>query len=228
MPMAGGPPASTGGYGGGTLSIDFGIWEFTWRFIVLLLGMIVFVFAPWALRSYTAWLVSCVQVPGRPNLAFTGRTMPIALWYFGGVALIIVFAVIASQADSQAISNIGNIVQLVLYWLFLRYVVGNLASNGQPLPLSFQGSFWGFFGWNLLLGISIITIIGWAWVYPPYMRWMYRNIQGTRRQIVFKGTGLEILWRMIVAAVASMFIIPIPWVSRWMMRWFASQTELVG
>jgi hypothetical protein len=44
---------------------------------------------------------------------------------------------------------------------------------------------------------------------------------------VFKGSGLDILWRGIVAAILCSLIIPIPWVYRWIMNWFASQTELV-
>ena len=75
--------------------------------------------------------------------------------------------------------------------------------------------------------ISAITIIGWAWVYAAQTRWVCRNIQGTRRQVVFNGTGLEYLWRLIVVAIASAFIIPIPWVFRWMMQWQLSQTELI-
>jgi hypothetical protein len=228
MPTGGGPVMSSGGYAaGGSLSVDFGIWDFTWRSIVFFLGLITVIPTPWVVCWYTNWLVSNVHVPGRPNLSFTGRPGTIALWYFGWIVIVIIIEVIATQADSQAFSNVANIVQLVLYWLFLKYLIANLASNGQPLGLAFSGSFWGYFGWNLLLGLSILTIVGWAWVYPPYMRWIYRNIQGTRRQITFKGTGLEVLWRMIVAALGSMLIIPIPWVSRWMMRWFASQTELV-
>jgi hypothetical protein len=58
------------------------------------------------------------------------------------------------------------------------------------------------------------------------LRWTYRNIQGSRREIIFRGSGLGILWRGIVAAILCGFIIPIPWVYRWIMNWFASQTEL--
>ena len=43
---------------------------------------------------------------------------------------------------------------------------------------------------------------------------------------VFIGSGLEFLWRAIVAGVASMFIIPIPWMYRWISQWLASQTVL--
>jgi hypothetical protein len=75
--------------------------------------------------------------------------------------------------------------------------------------------------------ISVITIIGWAWVYTAMMRWVCRNIQGTRREVVFTGAGLEMLWRTIVAFIGFVFIIPIPWVYRWMFQWLASQTKLV-
>ena len=45
----GGAPAS---YGGGPLSIDFGILEFTWRSLVLLIGLILIIPAPWVLVWY--------------------------------------------------------------------------------------------------------------------------------------------------------------------------------
>jgi len=230
----GGPVMSAGGYsapagygGVSTMSIDFGIWDFTWRTILFVLGSIFVIPIPWLVSWYVKWFTTCVQVPGRPNLSWTGKSGTIALWFFGAFAVLILFGVLASIADNQAISNLGSIVQLVMYWLFLRYLVANIASNGQPLGLSFSGSFWAYFGWNLLLAISIITIIGWAWVYTAQVRWIYRNIQGTRRQVVFQGTGLQFLWRAIVAALACSLIIPIPWIYRWMMRWQLSQTELV-
>jgi hypothetical protein len=77
------------------------------------------------------------------------------------------------------------------------------------------------------MALSIFTIIGWAWVYAAQTRWYCRNIQGTRREVTFNGTGLEFLWRFIVAGLASMLIIPAPWMYRWIARWLASQTVLV-
>ena len=59
------------------------------------------------------------------------------------------------------------------------------------------------------------------------MRWICRHIDGTQREIVFKATGLEYLWRGIVVFVGCVLIIPIPWVMRWFMQWQASQTVLV-
>jgi hypothetical protein len=227
---AGGPPAmGSAGYGGGgysgggaALSIDFGILEFTWRSIVTLIGMILVIPAPWVFVWYTQWIVSCVKVPGRPNMSFTGNAMTLVPWFFGFIVLVIAVNFIGIQS----LNTLTSVIEIVLAWLLIKWMVANLASNGQPLGLNFTGSVWAYIGWNLLFAISIITIIGWAWVAVAQIRWMCRNIAGTRRDIVFKGTGLEFLWRSIVTAILCVFIVPIPWMYRWMMGWMASQTEL--
>ncbi|MBS0530659.1 MAG: hypothetical protein JSS22_14920, partial [Proteobacteria bacterium] len=171
---------------------------------------------------YLKWLVPCVRVPGRPNLSFEGTAMTIVPWFFGGIVLFVIVA----WLGSSWLSNLMIFVQIALYWLFLKWFIANLASNGQPLGLSFTGSIWAYLGWSVLSFVSILTIIGWAWVYAAWARWFCQNIQGTRREVIFHGTGLEFLWRGIAALIASSFIIPIPWVYRWIMRWLASQTEL--
>ena len=222
MPRAGRVLPAGGGHSDGPLSIDFGILEFVWRSLVLLIGLILIIPAPWALVWYIQWLVPCVHVPGRPNLSFTGQAMTLVLWYFGAVVL--TFGV--ALTGIELLSNLMILVQFALYWLFIVWLIANLASNGQPLGLHFSGSFWAFLGWSILAAVSFITIIGWAWVYAAMIRWICRNIQGTRREVAFTGTGLELLWRSIVTAIASVFIIPIPWVYRWMWRWLASQTIL--
>lgn len=234
MIPAGGPPmtggggyagAGSGGGGGaagGVLAVDFGILEFTWRTLVFLIGSCFVIPVPWLFVWYMKWLVPCVKVPGRPNLSFTGTAMTLVPWFFG----FIVLAIVIGLVGIPLLSNLLFIAQIVLYWLLLKWMIANLASNDQPLGLSFSGSVWAYVGWNLLFAISVITIIGWAWVAAAQMRWFCRSIEGTRREIVFKGSGLGILWRGIVAAILCGFIIPIPWVYRWIMNWFGSQTEL--
>jgi hypothetical protein len=230
VPQPGGPPPMSagggygggGGYTGGPLSIDFGILEFVWRTLVVIIGSLLIIPAPWVLVWYLKWIVPCVQVPGRPNLSFTGNAMTIVPWYFGAVALFIA----VSLLGSELLSNLVGLVQFALYWLFIKWSIANLASNEQPLGLSFSGSILAYIGWSILTVLSIFTIIGWAWVAAAWMRWFCRNIQGTQREVLFIGSGLEFLWRGIVAAIAAAFIIPIPWVYRWMWQWMASQTVL--
>lgn len=226
VPPGGAVMDAGGGYGaaGGSMSIDFGILEFTWRSIVYALGASTIILMPWTIVWYLKWIVSCVRVPGRPNLSFTGSAMTLVPWIAG----LVVLEIVAVVSGIRILGTLVSIGTIVATWLFIRWQVANIASNGQPLGLSFSGSVWAYIGYNLLLAISFITIIGWAWVYAAQARWFCRNVQGTRRMVVFKGAGLEILWRLIVVSLASSLIIPIPWMFRWMMQWFLSQTELVN
>lgn len=189
---------------------------------MLFISLIFVIPLPWAMLMYCRWIVSCVHVPQRPNLGFTGRAVDL-MWFYVLVLLVIA----AAWTDFRALNIAVDVVQFVLYWLLIKWFVANLASNGQPLGLRFSGSFWGFLGWSLLAALAFITIIGWAWVYVAQLRWMSSHIEGTRRDAVFNGTGLEFLWRAIVTGLLSVLIIPLPWAYRWFTQWLASQTALV-
>jgi hypothetical protein len=241
MPRAAGPPpvpgrtaarpntppsseASTGANtGNGSISIDFEILDFVGRFLLFIFGVIFVLPLPWILVSNLKWLTSRTRVPGRPDLGFTGEPMSILMYYLAGVVAIIVLHIIGGRSTNF----LSFLIEIALGWAALRWFFANLSSGGQPLDLSFSGSYWMYLGWNLLSALATLTIIGWAWVYTAQTRWVYRNVEGTRREIIFKATGLEYLWRTIVAVVGCALIIPIPWVARWMMSWLASQTVLV-
>ena len=220
--QAGAAPVRRDGYGGGPISIDFEIWDFTWRSLALIVSFMVIIPLPWAILMYCRWLVSCVRIPQRPNLGFTGTVVELMWVYAAGLLYIV-----AAWTGSQILNLAFNVALLALYWLAIRWFLANLTSNGQPLGLSFSGSFWGFFGFSLLALVSVITIVGWAWVYVAQLRWMCSKIEGTRREVVFNGTGLEFLWRSLVLVVGFVLIIPIPWVYRWFTCWLASQITLV-
>src|SRR6266404_1676968 len=223
IPQPGGAPMSAGGYAGGPLSIDFGIWDFIWRTLVLLIGLVLVIPVPWAIVMYCRWIVSCTYVPERPNLTFTGRPLTILWWYFGAIFL----SICLSLMGIQYLNALMIFVQFGLYWLAIKWLVANIASNGQPLGLSFSGSYWGYLGWNILAALSIITIIGWAWVYTAQTRWFCRHVEGTRREVIFKASGLQYLWRAIVTGLGCIFIVTVPWVMRWFIRWQVSQVALV-
>ncbi len=218
-----GAVSGSGAPAGGSLSVDLGIWDFIWRTVVLLIGLVLVIPVPWVIVMYCRWIVSCTHVPDRPNLTFTGRPVTILWWYLGAIFLSICLAL----AGIQYLNALMIFVQFGLYWLAIKWFVANIASNGQPLGLSFSGSYWGYLGWNILSALSIITIIGWAWVYTAQMRWMCRHVEGTRREIVFNATGLEFLGRSLVTGLGCIFIVTIPWVMRWFIRWQVSQAALV-
>jgi hypothetical protein len=221
VPHTGSPPMNSSSPGVGPLSIEFGIWELIWRTLVFVIGAIFVIPLPWVMVMYCRWFVSRIHVPQRPDLGFTGRPMDL-WWYFAAVVVFIGAAI----AEIRFLNLIAFVAQIFLYWLLIKWFVANISSGGQPLPLKFEGSFWGYLGWNALAILSTITIIGGAWVHAAQMRWMCRHVTGTRRQVLFNGSGWNLLWRGLVTAIACMFIIPIPWAVRWFARWYVSQVAL--
>jgi hypothetical protein len=221
IPHSGGPHASAGGYGVGSLSIDLPLWAFLGRILLLMIGYVLVIPAPWTGTGFYRWMASRTEVPGRPNFAFTGQ--PGDLWYVFVATGLMYYA----GAYDDILQLILIPVSAFLFWILVRWLAGNLSSNGQRLPIAFNGSAVTFIGWQLLMYVSFITIIGWAWVITAWTRWICRHISGTRRELVFNGTGPEVLWRTILLALGCAFIIPIPWVMNWYNRWYVSQFALV-
>jgi len=221
LPMGGSPPMmGAGGGPGHALSADLPLWGLLGRSLVYVIGMAFVIPAPWVAVWFYRWFASRLQVPGRPNFSFTGQVGDI-WWAF--ILLVLLGLVGAYDPTYQLIAII---LQAVLSWVVLRWAVSNLASNGQKIPTAFDGSIWGYIGWQLLLIISFITIIGWAWVITAMLRWFCRNISGTRREILFNASGWQVLWRSIVFALLCLLIIPIPWMLRWYGQWYVSQFAL--
>jgi hypothetical protein len=122
-----------------------------------------------------------------------------------------------------------SLVTIPLSWILGIEVLGfcaNVRSQDGRLKLLFEGGYWNYIGWNLLLIVSFVTIIGWAWVLKFMMQWICQNVRGTTR-FEFRATGLSILWRMLVLTLLSAFVIPIPWVLRWYMSWWISQVSVI-
>ena len=89
-----------------------------------------------------------------------------------------------------------------------RWFFANLTWEGQREPLRFTGGYWPLLGWSVLLPLSIITIIGWAWVATAWARWMCRHVEGSSRQLIFTASGWSYLWRVLVVAFTAIFLIP--------------------
>ncbi len=220
--QSGGALTSTGGPGGGQLSIDIGLWDLLGRGLVFVIGFLLVIPAPWVATNLYQWMISRLRVPGRPDLAFTGRVGDI--WYiFVAIALLTYIGL----TGVTALKYLSIPVQGFLSWMTVRWIAANFSSQGRQLPISFDGSALTYVGWHVLMYLSFITIIGWAWVVTAWMRWNCRNVIGTQREIIFIATGLEVLWRTVVFGVGSALIIPIPWVMRWYATWYVSQFELV-
>lgn len=223
LPGASAPPSLPFGDrpGGGPLSVDLPLWSFLGWCVLLIIGNALVIPAPWTATGYYRWLFPRIHVPQRPNLAFTGQVGDI--WY-----VFVAMGLVGYAGYIDSILQILSIpVQAVLSWIVMRWVVANLSSNGQPIPMTFTGSVWGFIGWQIVMFLSVLTIIGWAWVMAAWMRWICRGVSGTRREMIFVGTGLQLLWRTVAFTLGCLVIIPIPWLLRWYFAWSMAQFVLV-
>jgi GYF domain 2 len=222
VPSSGVPPTTGGPTTGQPLSVDFSIWALLGRGLLFSIGSMLVIPAPWTATSFYRWFIERLRVPQRRDLGFTGK--PGDIWY---VFVIQGLCAYAGFSDSRFPILIVIPLQAFLSWMTLKWIFANISSEGRQLPLSFAGDPWTYVGWYVLLYISAITIIGWAWVITAWMRWICRNVDGTRRQITFNASGGQILWRTLLVAVAMALIIPIPWVTAWYTRWYVSQFALV-
>jgi hypothetical protein len=93
---SGGPQINSAGVA--PLSIDFGIWDVTWRSLLFFIGAVLVIPLPWVLVMYCRWMVSCTHVPRRPNLTFTGRPLTLLWWYLGAIVLFILVGLAGIRA----------------------------------------------------------------------------------------------------------------------------------
>ena len=215
------PPQATLGRRG-ALVPSFPAWGLTWRTLVMGLGVALVVPAPWAGVWYYRWFAERIALPdARPfRLAATAGdswmlfvALGLVEWAGAGLA-----GVLGNGA--------GNLVALVVNaalgaWL-VRWFTARLRTDDGGTGVAFEGSVLGFVGWNILLFLSIFTVIGWAWVLKAWTNWIARAVRGSF-SAEFTGTGLELLWRTLVFGVGAALIIPIPWALKWWTNWFVSR-----
>jgi len=157
FPPAGVAAAGSDGVASASLTAEFGVWSLLGRSLLLLIGNLLVIPAPWVATGFYRWLIPHVHVPLRPNLAFTG--MPGDIWY------VFVILGLCPYADFTGIPGLTWILiplEAFLSWMIVRWIVANISSEGQRLPFAFEGAALTYVGWYVLLLLSFITIVGWA------------------------------------------------------------------
>ncbi|HKH80146.1 MAG TPA: GYF domain-containing protein [Methylovirgula sp.] len=223
MPLPGGPSGPAVDLVGGAVTAEFGVWALLGRILLAAIGLLLIIPAPWAMTSYYRWFITHLRVPTIPGIGFTG--WPGDIWWVFVLTGLCSYAGVphAQHLHAHHLSILVIPVEAALSWLVIRWVLANISSEGRPLSLSFAGSVWAYIGWTLLVYLSFITIIGWAWVMTAWMRWVCRNIVDATRTVSFNASGWEVLWRTFVFGLTILFIIPIPWTLHWYVRWYVSQ-----
>ena len=205
----------------GLLTLHVGVWALLWRGFVLAISELAVIPLPWVAPIFIRWFAERIELPGRQRIGFVGKAEDI-WWVFILYALVAVVGI-----AYQPVQLLGIPVQAFSLLLIQRWLVANITWEGQKQPLRFTGGFWPLLGWSVLLPLSVLSIIGWAWVATAWARWTCRHIEGSSRELVFTASGFGYLWRALVFAFTAIFIIPIPWTVRWFARWLVSQFALV-
>jgi hypothetical protein len=216
-PLGGGSAAPTGT---GALSAALPVWGLFGRSLLLAIGLLLIVPSPWTSTSFYKWLSERVSLPDGRRLAFGGQ--PGDIWY-----VFVAWSICVWVGELKHAHYVVIPVTWILGVLLLKWFCAHVSTQDGSLKLSFEGGYLPYIGWNLLLMVSVITIIGWAWVMKFMMQWICRNVRGTA-SFEFTATGLEILWRTLVVVLLSILIIPIPWMMQWYTRWMISQVSVVG
>jgi len=256
---------------GSPLSMNIGMFNLLWRGIVFGLGVSLIIPAPWAAVWFWKWTVSRVVVPGHRAPGFIGEVTDI--WYvfmgFGAlnyVRWIGLFVNNMTLTWSIVIAVACLLLQFMLAWMMLRWLVSNLVASYERLAITFTGNPITMMGWFILMILPIpaigglvwgavslsggsitsasgdrdtvlivlllatmLIIIAWAaWVAVGMIHWVCRNIEGTRRQVIFVSSWLQVLWRSLLFSFGCSLLIPIPAMLRWYVRWFVSQFYLVS
>jgi GYF domain 2 len=221
LPHAGGSLMTGAIVADGSLSADFGTWALLGRGLLVVIGDLTVIAAPWTKTGFYRWFVAHLRIPQRPGAVFTGK--PGDIWY---AFVVLALGIYAGLIHVSYLKFALIPVQAFCWWIIIRWFIANISPDGQQHPLTFTGSVWGYVGWYLLALVSFLTIIGWAWVFTAWGRWMCRNVDGTRREITFNASGWQMLWRTLLFSVAMVLIIPIPWALAWYARWSVSQFTL--
>ncbi|MGD0633461.1 MAG: DUF4339 domain-containing protein [Beijerinckiaceae bacterium] len=231
LPLEGGPLAFAQS---GALKADIPVWGLFWRGLVRSIGFLFIVPAPWAAAFFFRFLCSRISLPNGVKLSFAGKAGDI--WYIH--VAIAILALVGQYHHAMDGHNhhaadgpqyfaviIATPISLILQTYVIRWYCAKLRAADGSLNISFEGNIFGLLGWSLLFVLSFLTIIGWAWVLKAMYRWMCRNVRGTHR-FEFTATGWDLLWRLVAAFLMCIFIIPIPWVIRWLTSWWISKVSV--
>ncbi len=215
--------------------IDFtgtGFQALGWGLLAVLLSFLI-IPAAWGAAALNRWFVRNLSFSDGTTASFEGRGGEIWGYFVIGSLLGFVpqFVRVGEDPATSFFVSIGLLILLlpinaaigleIQRWFFssIRLSCGT--------NLNFKGNYGPYLGWVLLLTLSVYTIIGWAWASVAMLRWICRNVEAGQNQLEFVGSGWGLFWRCILAGLASIVIIPIPWVWLWVVRWVTGNMVIV-
>jgi hypothetical protein len=204
---------------------------FFWIVLSLAGGMLCIPLA-WVNAGVARWVCRSTTFSDGTTAEFRGTGGEVVVWHiflfliFVGQQLALARTDPGDYGSMIAIILITYVAMAAIAHTLMKWFVYNLRISTGP-HLTFTGSFAAFLGWYVALLLSGITIVGWAWVAVAMYQWIASKTKGDGIAIEFRATGLEFLWRAVAAAIGSVFIVTIPFLTVWFVRWLISNVVLI-
>jgi hypothetical protein len=196
-----------------------------WLIPAWILSVVLAIAGAWVCAGACRWFCRHLRFSDDTRADFSGRGGQILGWW--------VLCVLPGH-DWNVPAPAGVLLDIALFFLglwgtlnILRWFVGHVTLSSSR-GFSFLGTYVELLGWEILLALSVLTVIGWAWVLAAMCRWMARSTRGDDIALRFHGVGLQILWRTVVAILCSIPIVTIPFVWLWYTRWLVQNTMIEG
>ena len=207
------------------LSFDGDVVEVLGWFLLFIVSAIVVIPLAWTMAAFCRWFGRNLRFSDGTTAEFTGTGPEVLGWILLSV-LVSAVSRIPGWLHADTIVQIlvglpGFFVGVLIDLYILRWLVSSIRLSSGP-PLEFDGDYAGYLGYHFLIALSVLTIIGWAWVLAGYSQWLAEHTRGKDIAIRFQGTGWEILWRTVLAVLGSLLIVTIPWMWTWWTRWVVS------
>ena len=199
-----------------------------WGLLTILSAIFIIPLA-WTLSGFGRWFCRNLHFRDGTTVGFMGEGIEILGW-MGLSALLSVPHYILAKAPGDLAVEIVFAIPVLFAWVWIsvsvvRWIVRRLELSSGP-PLHFEGSYSGFFGYHLLIGLSTITIVGWAWVLASYYGWLADHTRGDGVAFHCRVEGWDVLWRKVLLILGSVPLLTIPWVWTWYARWLASSINM--
>ncbi len=203
-----------------------------WILLSILGGMALGIPLAWVNAALVRWHCRNIQFSDGTITEFRGTGGEVVVWH---VLLFLVSGAQQLALSRTDPSDYGSIIVtfglsyiliIGIVLMLLKWFVYNLRFTPGP-QLTFTGSFIGLLGWYVALAVSIVTVVGWAWVAVEFYRWVARHVKGQGIAIEFRASGFEFLWRVVAAAAGSVVIVTIPILMVWLARWLIGNIVLV-
>ena len=201
-----------------------GVQALGWGLLTVLLSLLI-IPAAWGAVALCRWFVRNLSFSDGTQASFEGRGGQV--WGYFVIGTLLGFVpqlsrVVGGHAPSPfvllGLSILLSPISAAIWLTIMRWFFSSIKLSCGT-NFNFRGSYGPYLGWMLLITLSAYTIIGWAWASVAMLRWVCRNIEAGQNQIEFVGSGWGLLWRCFLAGLASIAIIPIPWVWLWVVKW---------